>query len=118
MIEYRFLTENEYDLVADRIQANGGDPITPAEGLIAAAIEDGHVVGFCVLHWIPNLAMHIDPEFRGKVKWQEFQRMIERILDHEQKGAYYVFPSDDRVAKLCQRGGMTRLPQPVYRRDL
>lgn len=114
MIEYRFLHPSEYPLAAELI----GDTFEPSDGLLAAAIEDGNVVGIAALQWIPNVAMSIAEDYRGKVNWREFQRMAEAILDHERKGAYYVFPSDERVAKLCERGGMTKLDQPVFRKEL
>jgi len=60
--------------------------------------------------------MFIEPEYRAKVSWREFQKGIESIFDPEAGGQYFIFPSDDRVAKLCKRGGMKEMPQRAWRK--
>jgi hypothetical protein len=118
-IEYRFLAPEEYEGLRPVFEENGGDLPSPQLSAIFAAFSEDKVVGFHVLQYVPHAEpMWVDPEFRGQVNWREFQRGIESLFDKEEGGSYYIFPSDERVAKMCKRGGMTQVELPAWRRDI
>jgi hypothetical protein len=118
-IEYRFLSPEEYVLVKEVFEEHEGDLPDPQLSAIYAAFDGGRVVGFHVLQYVPHAEpMWINPDYRGQVNWREFQRGIESLFSASEGGSYYIFPSDERVAKMCKRGGMEEVPFKAWRREI
>lgn len=118
-ITYRWLLPEEYDIIDPIIVANGGDTPDPSLSMVYGAFLGSSLVGFHVLQFCAHAEpLWIDPEFRGRVSWREFQRGIESLFDRAAGGVYYIFPESERVAKLCERGGMQRLPYPIYVKEV
>lgn len=100
--------------------ANGGDVPSPNLGIVVGAFTDrDELVGYAVLQYILHLEpVYIEPEYRAKVSWKEFQKSLESVFDKDHGGSYYTLAEDERVGKLCKRAGMVELPMKVYRRDI
>ena len=93
---------------------------SPNLSAIAAAINDeGKVVGFHVVQLCPHAEPKwTDPEYRGKVSWRELQKLIESLFASGTPGQYFTFVDNDRMAKLCKRGGMEELPMRIFRKSV
>jgi len=115
MITYRWLEPQEVESLRAIFDVNGGELPDPKLSAIYGALNDeGKVVGFHVVQLVPHAEpMYVEPEYRAKVNWREFQRGVESVM---QGVEYYIFPSDDRVAKLCKRGGMEEVPMRAFRK--
>jgi hypothetical protein len=118
-IEYRYLAPEEYESLRPVFEANDGDLPDPQMSAIHAAFDGDEIVGFHVLQYVPHAEpMWIKDTHRGKVNWREFQRGVEKLFDKARGGSYYIFPSDERVAKMCKRGGMVECEFKAWRRDV
>lgn len=120
MIKYDWLLPSDFHTLEPIFQEYGGDLPDPNLSAIRVARNDeGRIVGFAVLQLIPHLEpMFIEEGYRAKVNWREFQTAIEGLFDKDRGGSYYIFPSDERIAKLCKRGGMVEVETKAWRRDL
>lgn len=121
MITYKWLTlPTESDKINAVFIENGGDPPNPALSVVRVAENEvGEVVGLAVLQLVPHLEpVWIDPEYRAKVSWREFQTAIEGLFDKEAGGGYYTFASNPRVEKLCRRSGMVEVPLKAFRKEI
>jgi|SRR5688572_27103858 len=120
MIKYRWLTQEEFPLLAPVFAEQDAALPNPLLSAVFAAFNDAEeLVGFHVLQLVPHAEpMWIHPEYRAKVNWREFQRGIESLFDHAEGGTYFIFPGDERIAKLCKRGGMTEMPIKAWKREL
>lgn len=120
MITYRWLEPQEVEGLRKVFEENGGELPDPRLSAIYGALNDeGRIVGFHCMVLVPHAEpMYIDPEYRAKVSWREFQRGIESIFDAAQGGSYYIFPGDERIAKLCKRGGMEEVPLKAWRKTV
>lgn len=118
-VQYRWLMPEEYEALAPVFAEHGGDIPDPNYSFVYTAWQGDELVGFHVLQYVPHAEpMWIKPEARGRVSWREFQRAIEALFDKEQGGYYYIFPGDERVAKMCARGGMEEVPLKAWRKDI
>lgn len=118
-MEYRFLAPEEYEQLRSIFEENDGDLPSPELSAIYAAFEGERLVGFQVLQYVPHAEPRwVDPEYRGRVNGRTLQEGIEGLFDKESGGSYYVFPGDERVAKLCRRGGMVEMPIRAWRKDI
>ncbi len=119
-ISYRFLDPTEFHLIEPYFIEQEADLPNLALSTVYGAFTDSNeLVGFHVLQLVPHAEpMMIHPDYRAKVSWKEFQKGIESLFDKEAGGSYYIFPSDERIAKLCKRGGMKECELKAYRRDL
>jgi hypothetical protein len=119
-IKYRFLNPDEFERLRPIFDENEGDLPNPMLTAIYAAFNDAdEIVGFHCLQLVPHAEpMWIHPDYRAKVNWREFQNGIESLFEKAEGGSYYIFPSNERVAKMCKRGGMVEVEMKAYRRDL
>lgn len=117
MIKYRWLTPEEAQTLKPIFDENDGAFPSPELSLFCGAInDDEEIIGFHVIQLVPHAEpMWVNPEYRAKVNWREFQKMIEGIL---QGGDYFIFPGDERIAKLCKRGGMEEVPLKAYKKSV
>lgn len=115
MITYRWLEPEEIETLRPIFEDNGGELPSPQFSQIYGALNDaGKVVGFHVLQLIPHLEpMYIEPDYRAKVNWREFQRGIEAVISGVE---YYIFPGNDRVANLCKRGKMEEVQTRAFKK--
>ena len=117
MITYRWLTPEEIQTLEPIFIENGGDlPDLKFSAFVGALTDEGQIVGFHALQLVPHAEpMWVDPEFRTKVNWREFQRQIESVLEG---GEYYIFPGNERIAKLCKRGGMEEVQLKAFKKSV
>ena len=120
MIKYRWLAPNEFSLLVPVFAEYEAELPNPALSAVYGAFNDAQeLVGFHVVQLMPHAEpMWIHPNYRAKVNWREFQKGVESLFDKDAGGCYFIFPSDDRVAKLCKRGGMTEIPIKAWKREL
>ena len=110
---YRLLPPSEWDVLSARFATYGGRLPDPRTSQIAVAEEDGVIVGFLVLQFVPHLEpLWIDEAHRGKVYWPKLQRLLE---DHLDAGDYFVFAPTDRMAELADAAGLEALPWTLYK---
>lgn len=118
VITYRWLSPDEAETLRTVFEENGGDmPRPDLSAIYGAFTDEGQLVGFHVLQLVPHAEpMWIHPEWRAKVNWRKFQEGIETLFDKQSGGEYYIFPGDERIAKLCKRGGMEEVPLKAYKK--
>jgi hypothetical protein len=92
-----------------------------ASAVVARDDEDhGRVSGALflqpVLHMEPLV---ISPQYTGRVNWMRMVQLFEsRLLGIGDSFDYYVFAPDERIGRMAELSGMTRLPWAVYRKEL
>lgn len=115
MINYRWLSPEEAETLKPIFEEYDGDfPNLQLSAFYGAVNDQNEIVGFHVIQLVPHAEPQwVKEEYRGKVNWREFQRGIEEIL---RGGEYFIFPSNERIAKLCKRGGMEEVPLKAFKK--
>jgi RimJ/RimL family protein N-acetyltransferase len=113
-LEIRWLTEEEFNLIAELFILNGSQPPHPDHSRIVGAIHGGRVVGFMVLQFIP----HTEPTwiadgYQGQGLWEKMAQLLESYI-----GATPVYCTvpDDRTRHMVEKFGFTRIGDAYERR--
>lgn len=117
-MNYRILQADEWDKLKDIVDSKFIPDVRTA---VAAVAEDeyGKIVGVQFL----QLAMHCEPLIL-KSPGVQFDKLHTTLVDAlkakpENRGlTIYAFASNERVGKMAEHNGMTRLPYIVYKQEI
>lgn len=111
-MNYRFLYRKEWPLVEPVFKEYGGT--LPVTGMIVAAEDEGHIVGFQALQPV----MHVEPiwvkeEYRGRVNIMELNKTLTGPLPVGFE--YYAFVPDRKIGLLAGNCGLKKLDWEVWK---
>lgn len=113
-LEVRWLTDKEFSLIAELFILNGSQPPHPDHSRIAAAFDQGNLVGFMVLQLIPHTEpTWIADEYQGRGIWDKLGQLLESYIG--QTPVYCTVP-DDRTRHMVEKYGFTKIGDAYERR--
>lgn len=114
-LEIRWLTEEEFNLIAELFILNGSQPPHPEHSKIAAAFDQGRLVGFMALQFVPHAEpTWIAEDYRQRGLWRQLAKLTEDFVGPG--AAVYVTAPDDRIAHMAKEYGFTRIGDAYERR--
>jgi len=118
-LKARWLPENEFFRIRDRLRDLGWDEGELRKGLVGIIVveDDTHIVGFLV----SRLAMHCEPAYsETNLDHEPLKKMVE-FLDDElkgERGSYFFFANRPAWERVGEKLGFTPLDWKVMRKDL
>lgn len=113
-LEVRWLTPEEHDLVAELFILNGSQPPHPEHSRIAAAFDQGRLVGFMVLQFVAHTEpTWIADEYQGRGIWDKMAKLLDDLVGPT---TVYCTVPDDRVRHMVEKYGFVRIGDAYERR--
>jgi hypothetical protein len=114
-IEVRWLTQEEFDVIAQIFAIQGGAVPDPDYCKIAGAFADQQLVGFMCLQYVA----HAEPTWiaethQGTGLWRNLADFVSNFATGR---ALYVCAPDDRVAHMCSEYGFSRIGDLYERKE-
>lgn len=115
MIETKWLTHNELDVLEHVIKERGWTPLNKANAIAVAKFEDGKLLSFIVLRQMPLVGpFWVDTEHRGSGLSHETVGEMATFLIDNNVGSYMTVADSPFSEKLCEFHGMEKIASPVY----
>lgn len=116
-MEIKILAPEEYHLL-DEIPEPDAVKLDPSTTWVAAAIEDGKIVGRLVALSLPHIeAIWVEEKHRGSTIGVRLESLLTKKLEELGAGLVMAYAVNDKMESYLQRLGYTKLAT-AWRKDL